>query len=144
MKALCVKEPWASKIRLGLKTVETRTWRTSYRGRVLFCASAKPKSAISGHAFAIVTLQDCVPMTREHEDQACCEVYPGAYAWILQDIIPINIFRVKGRLGVFDFKEEHILELSDREKLLNKITGEILIQIRDGKEIHCYYQNQEE
>lgn len=32
MKALTVRQPWASLIALGVKTVETRSWSTKYRG----------------------------------------------------------------------------------------------------------------
>lgn len=32
MKALTIYQPWASLIALGAKTIETRSWRTSYRG----------------------------------------------------------------------------------------------------------------
>ena len=32
MKALTVRQPWASLIALGVKRIETRSWRTSYRG----------------------------------------------------------------------------------------------------------------
>ena len=41
MKALSVKEPWASLIRSGKKTIETRTWNTNYRGKLLICTSQK-------------------------------------------------------------------------------------------------------
>lgn len=42
MKTLTVKQPWATFIVSGVKDVENRTWKTSYRGRVLIHASAKP------------------------------------------------------------------------------------------------------
>lgn len=32
MKALTLRQPWASLIPLGAKTIETRSWRTNYRG----------------------------------------------------------------------------------------------------------------
>ena len=32
MKALTIRQPWASLIASGVKTIETRSWRTSYRG----------------------------------------------------------------------------------------------------------------
>ncbi len=32
MKALTVRQPWASLIAVGVKTIETRSWRTEYRG----------------------------------------------------------------------------------------------------------------
>ena len=41
MKTLSVKQPWAYLICSGIKDIENRTWRTSYRGRVLIHASAK-------------------------------------------------------------------------------------------------------
>lgn len=41
MKAISLWEPWASLIRTGAKTYETRSWATSYRGELLICASKK-------------------------------------------------------------------------------------------------------
>ncbi len=38
MKALSLWEPWASLIRTGAKTIETRSWPTNYRGKLLLCA----------------------------------------------------------------------------------------------------------
>jgi len=40
MKALSLHEPWASLMRTGAKTIETRSWGTMYRGPLLICASA--------------------------------------------------------------------------------------------------------
>lgn len=39
MKAISLWEPWASLIRTGAKTIETRHWETEHRGRLLICAS---------------------------------------------------------------------------------------------------------
>jgi len=102
MKAISIKEPYASMIRRGEKLIETRTWKTDYRGDLLLCASQKPESDISGKAFAVAKLADCVPMTTEHEAQAGCKVYPGAYAWILRDVTAIMVFPVKGQLSLFE------------------------------------------
>jgi len=41
MKALSIKQPWASLIAHGIKDIENRTWRTHFRGRVYIHASAK-------------------------------------------------------------------------------------------------------
>jgi hypothetical protein len=49
MKALSVKQPWASLIctprednpLLGIKDIENRTWRTHFRGKIYIHASAK-------------------------------------------------------------------------------------------------------
>ena len=35
MKAITIKQPWASLIVRGIKDIENRTWRTNFRGRVL-------------------------------------------------------------------------------------------------------------
>ncbi|WP_289006101.1 ASCH domain-containing protein [uncultured Parabacteroides sp.] len=40
MKALSIKQPWASLIAHGIKDIENRTWRTNYRGCILIHASA--------------------------------------------------------------------------------------------------------
>lgn len=41
MKALSIKQPWASLIIEGLKDIENRSWKTSFRGTVLVHATAK-------------------------------------------------------------------------------------------------------
>jgi len=38
MKAITVKQPWASLICSGIKDIENRTWKTNFRGRVLIHA----------------------------------------------------------------------------------------------------------
>jgi hypothetical protein len=40
MKALSIKQPWASLIAHGIKDIENRTWRTKFRGRIYIHASA--------------------------------------------------------------------------------------------------------
>ena len=42
MKALSIKQPWASLIAHGIKDIENRSWKTNYRGKVLVHASGKP------------------------------------------------------------------------------------------------------
>lgn len=41
MKAISVKQPWASLIVSGVKDIENRKWKTNFRGRVLIHASGK-------------------------------------------------------------------------------------------------------
>lgn len=46
MKALSLTQPWASLVALGQKTIETRSWPTSYRGELAIHASqAMPRYA---------------------------------------------------------------------------------------------------
>jgi hypothetical protein len=101
MIALSVRQPWANLIACGKKTVETRVWRTQYRGQLLICSSARPAIEPAGYAVAVATLADCRPMNAGDEQAACCAVYPGAWAWVLRDVRPIRPFRVRGRLKLF-------------------------------------------
>lgn len=39
MKALSIKQPWASLIVHGIKDIENRTWKTNFRGRIYVHAS---------------------------------------------------------------------------------------------------------
>lgn len=41
-------------------------------------------------------------MVAEDEPAACCPVYPGAWAWVLQDVRQVVPFPVKGRLSFYD------------------------------------------
>jgi activating signal cointegrator 1 len=43
MKAISLWQPWASLIVLGAKTIETRSWATSYRGPLLIHAAKTTK-----------------------------------------------------------------------------------------------------
>ena len=102
MKALSIKEPWAKMIFAGVKTIETRTWKTKYRGKLLLCASKIPKTNLSGLAFAIADLVDVRPMTKEDEKDACCEIYPKANSWVLKNVKIIPLFKIKGQLSLFE------------------------------------------
>ena len=102
MRALSVKQPWANLIASGSKTIETRTWATSYRGPLLIVSSKRPNIPPAGSAVAIVQLVDCRRMTRADEAAACCDIYPNAVSWVLENVRRIRPFPVKGALGVFD------------------------------------------
>jgi ASCH domain len=103
MKALSVREPWASLIASGKKTIETRSWRTNYRGEILICGSARPEGPSAGMAVCTARIVACCPMTEQDERHACCDIYRGAWSWFLADIRPLKRpFGVKGRLGFYD------------------------------------------
>ena len=102
MKALMIKNPYVGYFRDGTKTIETRTWTTNYRGKLLLCCSKHPVSELSGKAFAVGNLIDCRPMTQEDERLAKCRIYPNAYSWILENIKNIKPFPVEGQLGLFE------------------------------------------
>ncbi|MDA1190216.1 MAG: DNA methyltransferase [Candidatus Poribacteria bacterium] len=110
MRALSLHDghnaPWLTLIRDGIggrkKTLETRNRPTRVRGDVLLCGAKKPKGRYSGLAACVVTIVDCRPMTKADEQAACCELYPGAYVWQLDNIRPIDPFPVSGRQGFFN------------------------------------------
>ena len=101
-KAISLKQPWANLVAEGKKTIETRKWKTNYRGQLVICSSQKPPIAPAGYALCSVELYHIEPMKKEHEEKACIKVYPGAYSWFLRNIKPFkNPIPVKGKLGLF-------------------------------------------
>lgn len=103
MKALSIREPWASMIAAGDKTVETRTWRTRYRGRLLLCASKWPEGPYAGRAFAVAKLLDVRPMTPADAPAAACQWSQDRYAWVLGGVISVvDPWPVSGQLGLYD------------------------------------------
>lgn len=113
MKALSLKQPYASLIAVGKKTIETRTWSTKYRGKLLIVASKSMDKNYPfpnflsiglpfGKALAIVELIDCRPMKKEDEKAAMFPYRPDLYAWILSNIKKIKQFPVKGQLKLFE------------------------------------------
>jgi len=52
MKALTIRQPWASLIAAGVKTIETRSWSTSYRGPLAIHAGKHPAAPPSEPAWS--------------------------------------------------------------------------------------------
>ncbi len=132
MKALSIRQPWAGMIAAGIKTIETRNWKTDYRGDLLICASVKYDDQlykhfeslnwnnfkdgkfqklckIRGRAIAVVNLSDCRKMDPWDEDAAKCDWFKDAYAWVLTNIRLIKPFAVKGQLSLFDVDDSAII-----------------------------------
>ena len=103
-KAISLKQPWANLVASGKKTIETRKWRTNYRGDLVICSSQNPKIEPYGKALCTVELYDIKPMKKSHEKKACIKVYPGAYSWFLRNIRKIKPVPVKGSLGIFNLE----------------------------------------
>lgn len=127
IKALSVRQPWASWIAEGYKTIETRMWGTKYRGPILICASKRPdpnpklkhlvKNLPKGVAVAVAELVDCRQMVEDDSVPAMCPVYPRAVAWILRKIRPIEPFPVKGQVKLFDVEvSQKMLEPSKKKR----------------------------
>lgn len=130
MKTLSVQNPWAYWIMNYGKTVENRTWKTKYRGRILIHASMrwdnnapldpwKLKSPgvsreelerlieqckqTNGYILGSVELYDCVKFA----DEADSWVQPGLWHWLLRDpdLWEKPVF-IKGSLGLWEYTGE--------------------------------------
>ena len=132
MKALSIKQPWASLIANNIKNIENRTWKTNYRGRIYIHSSAKmslyeftweqsmkisesffyydtPFSAIIGE----VDIVDCVinhPSIWAEKLTGPRGVYMDGkliYNWVLTNPVLYDepILNVKGALSFWDFKK---------------------------------------
>lgn len=110
IKAISVKQPWASMIQQGWKNIETRTWYTDHRGDLLIVSTLKPEypGCPCGFALCVVNLKNCRPMILSDEAGARCEYREDLklFAWVLSDIREIRPFRVRGRQGLYDMEIE--------------------------------------
>jgi hypothetical protein len=104
-KAISLKQPFASLVASGKKTIETRKWTTKYRGDLLICSSKNPDIYPAGCALCIVELYDIMPMTKAHEGKACIKLYKGANAWYLKNlrVLPKPV-PIKGSLGIYEVR----------------------------------------
>jgi predicted transcriptional regulator len=95
--AISIKEPWASLIVQGKKTLEVRSWATKIRGDILLCASASPPGPLAGKAFAVVEITDCRKGKKSDSKAACCQVGNEDWVWVLGNVRPLpQPFAVKG------------------------------------------------
>lgn len=89
LKAITIKQPWATLIALGEKQYETRSWYTKYRGKMAIhagksvdkkaCQLPEIKKALKKHSIdqlptgaviAIVELTDCFRVIKDYHDKA--------------------------------------------------------------------------
>ena len=132
MKVLSLTEPYATLIKLGKKKIETRSFKTNYRGELYIHASSTkiPKEWKNnkelmelvdgndlnfGYIILKCKLVDCVYMDEEFLDKIkkdklefiCGDYRLQRYAWILEDIEVLDkpIF-AKGKLGIWNYEED--------------------------------------
>lgn len=132
MKVLTLNEPFASLIKNKKKYIETRSWKTNYRGELYIHAGKKKidKSIYERKEllhligddemnFSKVVckceLVDCIYMTSEYieyikekepQQFICGEYKVGRYAWILKNIQPIQCNKkISGKLGIWNLDE---------------------------------------
>ena len=132
MKAITLTQPWATLIAIGAKRIETRSWRTNYRGPLAIHASkALPayqfRSVLEAHGFhgfydlpfgnivATCELIDCVQITPDNVPPAP-EFYYGDYtagrwAWHLSNVIALaKPIPAKGSLGLWEWVDAERVE----------------------------------
>lgn len=136
MKVLTIKEPFATLIKEQIKGIETRSWKTNYRGEIYIHASKSPiekkvyerKELMDicknlkfnqGHIICKGNLVDCIYMTEEfinelkksNKTEYICGHYEvGRYAWVIKDIELIEPILAKGKLGIWNYDENNILD----------------------------------
>ncbi len=138
MKAITIKQPWATLIAEGYKEYEFRTWKTKYRGE-LFIHAGKgiDKKAMErfkhlgleypvGQIIAKATITDCVKVDEslrtllEKKDPL---VYKGVisktsnnwdgYGFKLENVEKIIPIPINGKLSLWDFEGEIKIESNE-------------------------------
>ncbi|WP_313411044.1 ASCH domain-containing protein [Sphingobacterium multivorum] len=124
MKAISIKQPWATLIALNIKPIENRSWKTNFRGKVLIHASGKSAGDIRNILTeeqemalpALAFLSDNYPMSAiigEVTIVDCVQNHPSVWAekgcwnWVLEDPVfyPEPINNIKGKLSFWDFEK---------------------------------------
>lgn len=114
--------------------IETRTWKTNYRGWVLICASAQPykidmlklicgtqfervmeastKTTYPlGQAVALAKLVDCRWMTKADEERCYVQYFSHLYCHVYEEVQPVIPIPWKGKQGWTTVDRETILKL---------------------------------
>lgn len=131
MKVLTIKEPFATLIKNKVKYIETRSWKTNYRGELFIHSGlakltkeVKDRKGLSelysednlkyGYIICKCNLVDCIYMTEEFIKQEkeknpknfiAGKYEVGRYAWVLDNIEPIKPIEAKGQLGIWNYKK---------------------------------------
>ena len=135
MKVISIKEPFATLIKNGMKKIETRSWKTKYRGEIFIHASGKSlaKEFLTndfvidlikdmdmnfGNIICRCNLVDCIYMDEKFLNDIkqnkveynLGEYKVGRYAWVMEDITPIYPIKAKGKLNIWNFDGEYKLK----------------------------------
>ncbi len=129
VKAISLWEPWASLMRCGAKSIETRSWSTPYRGPLLICAAKRKMrpeeqwflrdlrirfgdeptiqllgDPLYGQAVCLVDLYTC----RKTEtfaisdlERVCGDFGPGRFGWMTRNLRTFEPFGIRGAQGLF-------------------------------------------
>ena len=134
MKVLSIKEPYETFIASGEKLIETRSWKTNYRGEIFIHASGTKLAKeylTNEYVLSLITnlnlnfgniickanLIDCVYMDdnflnkiKLNAKEYNLGLYEkGRYAWIFEDVEPIYPIPAKGKLNIWNYEGEYKL-----------------------------------
>jgi len=140
MKALSIRQPWATLLCLGIKRYETRTWRTDYRGPIalhagaVFDATARrlcldapvadwlrkagyfnPRALPRGQIIGTAILADCIPTEKlgslSDKQKRLGDFSHGRFAWRFTDIKRLKRpLPAKGQLSLFNVELDALPE----------------------------------
>lgn len=113
-RVLSVRQPWASLIASGKKTIELRSWSTRFRGAVLIISGVAVWRGADdyeigprGVSLCIVDLIDCRAVAAGDAVSACLAPPPGFdVALVLANARPVERVPVKGRLGLYRLPDD--------------------------------------
>ena len=125
MKALTIKEPWATLIIEGYKEYEFRSWKTNYRGKILIHAGLTLESDMKerfkdynldykcGYIIGEANLVECIKVDEKFNNQLL-KIDPtiygrsnhvGIYAWKLENVRRYDKpIPCKGKLGLWNYE----------------------------------------
>lgn len=132
MKVLTIREPFVSLIKEEIKHIETRSWKTNYRGEIYIHTSKSIVNSKKLRNPSVLTLLkdkdfkyrmivlkcnlvDCVYMDdkfinniKNDKNEYLCGRYEiGRYAWVLSDIEVLDKpISVKGKLGIWNYNDK--------------------------------------
>lgn len=133
MKAITLKQPWAQLVIDGHKRIETRSWKTNFRGSLLIHAGKSfsfldlelchqdkyfqrcipdPTKLITGALLGVVEVLDMKPVEEVRSlltkrELTFGDYRDGRYAWILGHVHKFNkpIYGVSGAQGLWDYNK---------------------------------------
>lgn len=133
MKTLAIRQPWATYIAEGTKTLEIRSWRTHYRGPLLIAASGRPFPHVDDEGatwrlpaqvlVCAVELVDVRPMTLADEALAHVPYAPGLWAWVLEAPAHVRPVPHKGRMMLYETPAGEVALLPDDAHYLDFVEG---------------------
>ena len=127
MKALTIKEPWATLIVEGYKKYEFRSWKTNYRGKILIHSGLSLERDMverfkeydldykCGYIIGEAEIVDCI-LVDEKFNENLRKINPLVYAksnhieqfaWQLENVKKYdNPIPCKGKLGLWNYEGE--------------------------------------